>query len=280
MKSIIRKIGWYLGVKRIEENSNTQKSLSIHSFLEQHLFSNQKYLTSKRLNRFEFGVFSQYGEDGILSEILKRIKSTKNSFVEFGAGDGMENNTAALLLQGWSGSWIDGDIESVNLMNKQFSKFKTAKLKTKQAFITKENIKLLFQELEVPNDMGVLSIDIDGNDYWIWKELDNYAADVVVIEYNAALGAVIDWKIDYNAKHNYDGTSYFGASLKSLELLGKSKGYALVGCSFAGTNAFFVKEDLLSDQFHGPYTSEEHFEPQRYFLYNKPGHPMSPKFFE
>ncbi len=139
--------------------------------------------------------------------------------------------------------------------------------------ITAENIEPLFNEMGVPEEFDLLSIDIDGNDYWVWKNILKFRPRVVTLEYNALYRPAVKWVMKNNPTLAGKNDSYFGASLKSLELLGLEKGYRLVGCTFTGLNAFFVREDLVQDRFLAPYTAENHYEPARYSLVNKPGHP-------
>lgn len=251
-------------------------NLSVNDYLEQHLFQNPKYENPKRLNRHEFQSFSQNGEDGIIEEIFTRIGTTNKFFVEFGIGkDGMENNTIQLLLQNWSGAWMEGNPKTEQRVRNCYQReFAANKLRFKNAYITAENVEQLFTDLAVPKEFDFLSLDIDGNDYWVWKALKTYQPRVVCIEYNATFGAKTKWVMSYDPKFIWPGeTSYCGASLKSLELLGAEKGYKLVGCNFTGANAFFVRNDCAGNKFLEPYTSETHFEPSRGYLLFKNGKP-------
>jgi hypothetical protein len=124
----------------------------------------------------------------------------------------------------------------------------------------------------------LLSIDIDGNDYWIWKALQQYKPRVVVIEYNAMFPPPVRWVQKYEAAFAGDGTSHYGASLESLELLGAALGYRLVGCTLGGVNAFFVRDDCSPEAFAQPATAENLYEPQRYFLLRPPAY--QPRFGE
>ena len=180
-------------------------------------------------------------------------------------------------MQNWKGSWIEGSTDHCNEMKKKYSNIiSNNQLQVKESFITKDNICALFEELKVPVDLDLLSIDIDGNDYWIWKELAKYKPRVIVIEYNASVGPHIEWVMPYNENHVWNGKDighYFGASLKSFELLGDSLGYSLVGCNLTGANAFFVRKDLMSESmFAKPFTSENHYEKPMYFLEKQLGH--------
>lgn len=265
----------FMRIFSLPQSEEAKKLLDVHAadYREKYLFRNPKYENQKKLNRFEFQVFSQNGEDGILQEIFRRIGTTNKTFVEFGAGTGLENNTAHLLLRGWKGHWFEADEAHVKSIQEQFhTLFQNGMLFLAQVFITAENIESLFVRSGVPKDFDLLSIDIDGNDYWVWKKIVNFSPRVVVIEYNALFRPGTDWIIKYNPSHAWKKTSYYGASISSLERLGREKGYSLVGCDFTGTNAFFVRNDLLQDKFLEPFTAENHYEPPRYFLMRKIGH--------
>ena len=107
----------------------------------------------------------------------------------------------------------------------------------------------------------LLSIDVDRNTYYIWRALRERRPRVVVVEYNATFPPSDEWVVAYDPAKGWNSSSYFGASLKSYELLGRELGYTLVGCGLAGTNAFFVRSDLVTDRFEPPFTAEHHYEP-------------------
>ncbi|MCJ8277940.1 MAG: hypothetical protein HRT44_11080 [Bdellovibrionales bacterium] len=232
----------------------TQRKISHFKNLE----DERKNSDPLNLRNFEDKVYSQNGEDGILQEIFRRIGTTNQFFVEFGVENGQECNGRYLLeKKGWQGLWIDGSKENVQQAKEQFSQFP---IKIFNRFITKENILSLFTEAEVPQELDLLSIDIDGNDYWIWDELKEYLPRVVVIEYNAKYSDNEDWVMPYNAKHVNDGSSHFGASLAAYSRLAKKLGYCLVACDNMGVNAFFVRKDLITDKFtHIDESVEYHY---------------------
>lgn len=263
----------HLSVRNIEGNTNTIKDILVENYLQKNLWESPRY-QGKKLNRYEYQVFSQSGEDGIIAEIFQRIGPTNRFFVEFGAGNGSENNSAYLLINDWHGLWMDSGEKNVRSILASYQALVQAgRLRVQNAFITAENIEQLFAEAAVPTDFDLLSIDIDRNDYWVWKAINAYRPRVVVIEYNAIYPPPVQWIVRYEPHISWDLTSHMGASLKSLELLGSRKGYKLVGCNFAGGNAFFVREDLVADKFCEPFTAENHFEPPRYFLVRRIGHP-------
>lgn len=232
-----------------------------------------RFLDKKRLLGDGFKVYSQHDEDGVIEGIFRRIGVTNRYFIEFGVGDGLENCTTYLLLQEWSGLWIDGSAychEQIQVNLRPFLESK--QLQSLYSFITAENIESLFASQGVPEEFDFLSIDIDRNDYWVWEAIQRYRPRVVAIEYNASFKQTVSCVIPYDGSAIWNGTSYFGASLKALELLGRKKGYALVGCNFTGVTAFFVRGDCLGDRFAEPYTSENHYEPPRYFVRMPNGH--------
>jgi hypothetical protein len=281
IKKILQQIRISLGLIEIKTDLNIIKSVAIESYISRELRNNHRYQNAKRLNKYEYQIYSQFGEDGIINEIFSRVGTLSKFFVEIGAGEGIENNTTNLLTNNWKGVWIECDSKAVELINKYFSNFlKLKKLLLKDTFVTAENIEKLFKSANIPKQFDLLSIDIDGNDYWVWKTLKAYKPRVVVIEYNPSLGPSAEWIMKYDANHKYDYTNYHGSSLKSLELLGKELGYGLVGCSMSGVNAFFVRKDLIGKNFLTPSTSQNFYEPPRYYLYRRLGHTKNSKIFK
>ncbi|HLW68249.1 MAG TPA: hypothetical protein VKS79_23230 [Gemmataceae bacterium] len=231
------------------------------------LRNDERYRDPRRLLAWEHQVYSQGGEDGIIAEIFRRIGTKNRTFVEIGVGDGLENNTAFLLTQGWSGFWLEGDPECVRKIRVGCKRAQVDRsLHLIELFVTGENVASALQQAGAPTEVDLLSIDVDQNTYWIWSALGQISARVVVVEYNAAWPAAVDWKVPYDPAEMFDGTLCFGASLKALELLGRQFGYNLVGCNLAGVNAFFVRSDLCGDHFAAPFSAENHYEPPRYWL--------------
>lgn len=260
------------GLKR--QTLDPPNDLAVMDFRFRHLYANPRYQEPGRLNLSEASVFSQNGEDGILSEIFRRIGFTTKEFVEFGVWR-TGNNTINLLLSGWRGVWFEGNAASIEAIEAEYHPLlESGQLRLHRAFITAENIVELFRAAKV-GELDLLSIDIDGNDYWVWKAIgEHYRPRVVVIEYNAKFLAGDEWVMQYNPGHVWDSTSYAGASLKALERLGGDLGYCLVGCDFTGNNAFFVRKELVRDDlFCVPYTSENHYENPKHFLVREVGHP-------
>ena len=218
----------------------------------------------KCLERYGYKVYSQNDEDGIIQEIFRRIGTTDKRFIEFGVQNGLECNSHYLLHKGWSGLFIEGSAKYVREIQNRFRPvIKTGQLKVKNAFITRDNINELFTSEGFSGEIDLLSIDIDGNDYYVWQAVKAVNPRVVVIEYNGKFPPDLEWKQAYNSKHIWDGSDWQGASLKAYELLGRELGYQLVGTNFNGVNAFFVRQDLAGDKFITPATAENLYNPLR-----------------
>jgi hypothetical protein len=238
------------------------------------LLQTPRYADPRHLAHFEAQVFSQNGEDGIIGEMLRRIGTTDRFFVEIGAGHGLEGNTAYLLRQGWTGIWVEADPRAVRSIQTHFAaELKSGQLRLVQSFVTRENAPQLLRDARVPAEFDVLSVDVDRNTSHIWRALSAFRPRVIVIEYNASFPPSDEWEVPYDAEAVWDESSYFGASLKSLERLGAERGYVLVACERTGLNAFFVRADAAGDHFVGPLTAEGCYEPPRYFLTREWGHP-------
>jgi hypothetical protein len=277
MKSWLRKIYARLPVikelQQLHATVNTAKVALVNDFLENHLNRLPRYADRRKLNHYEHQVFSQNGEDGILAEIFRRIGAGNRFFVEFGVGEGLENNTAYLLTQNWRGCWMEADARSADAIQMRFKQpLSEGKLKFRRTFITRENIASLFSELQVPVEFDLLSLDIDRNTYHIWKALGQFKPRVVAIEYNATFPPEAEWIAEYEPERAWNNTMYFGASLKSYERLGAALGYALVGCDLSGTNAFFVRNTERLELFAEPFTAENHYEPPRYWAAQRGAH--------
>lgn len=257
----------------LTSNARTQKLVRAGEMAQLHghilaLLASPRHADQRRLLKSGYRVYSQADEDGILHEIFRRIGEGQRTFLELGVGNGLENNTLFLLLQGWSGIWLEGSDRRAAAAKKNLTQLiGDGRLRIEQHFVTAPTIDKKVASLTAGRDVDLLSIDLDGNDYYILDAIGCISPRVIVAEYNSKFPADIPWIIEYNENHRWDSTDYFGASLKSLETLLAPRGYSLVGCSILGTNAFFVRSDLASDsRFCAPFTSENHYEPSRYFL--------------
>lgn len=197
----------------------------------------------------EFRVFSQWGEDGIIQNLIARVPIDRPLFIEFGVENYLEANTRFLLTNNhWSGLVIDGSAENIGFIRRD-SIYWACNLKAEHAFITRENIDRLITDNGMAGDIGLLSIDIDGNDYWVWEAIESVSPRIVVCEYNSHFGVDAEITIPYDAQFvrasAHHSRIYYGASISALRSLGERKGYKLVAANSAGNNLFFVREDLL-----------------------------------
>jgi len=231
-----------------------------------------RHADPRRLLRYGFKTYSQNDEDGIIQEIFRRIGASSRAFVEFGVESGVECNTVKLLVEGWRGLWIEANGEHANAIRRRFAPFVEAgRLTLKESTVKPDSIDALIAEAGIAGEIDLMAIDIDYNDYWVWKAVRTVQPRVVVIEYNASLRPPLALSVPYDPKGSWDGSNFYGASLEALVRLGADKGYRIVGCSIAGVNAFFVRADLCGDKFLEPATAEEHYEPPRHFFHLLPG---------
>jgi hypothetical protein len=191
------------------------------------------------LASFEKQVYSQGGEDGIIEKLFELIEPTAHYAVEFGASDGISgSNVRRLYEQGWGGLQIEGDPGEYQKLVANTKDL--PKVKNLNAWVWPGNIEHLFEQAGVPKDLDFLVIDIDSNDYWIWKVIHDFRPKVVQIEFNAAFAPPQSVVVRYHPMNHADSTDYYGASIQALYELGKKKGYELVYCNKSGINLFFV----------------------------------------
>ncbi len=196
------------------------------------------------LSPCELRVFSQNGEDGVIAEILTRIGvGEQRYFVEFGVESGREGNCVYLAdVADWQGLFMDGDERFFADLQRKYRA--TERVRTTLAMVTPENVQELFAAAGVPSEPAVVSIDVDGGDYWIWEAIEDHRPRLVIVEYNSTLDPRRRLVQPADHRDGWDGSDYFGASLGAMCALGERKGYRLVHAELSGVNAFFVREDL------------------------------------
>ena len=225
-----------------------------------------RWLQAQDLRAYERRVHSPHGEDGIIQEILHRIGVEGRYFVQIGVSSGTESLCARLLLQE---NWVGLLVEPDQIKYEQLSDSCPASwdVRCVHATPTSRNIETLLAENGVPFNVDVLAIDLAGNDYWVWNALNRWRPRLIVSAYNAHCPPSKKWVMQENLEHQWDGTSYYGASLASLTALGRRKGYTLVATDSSGASAFFVRDDLA--------TAERFLDPVVHYHYSPPqhGHP-------
>jgi hypothetical protein len=211
-----------------------------------------RWLQAQDLRAFERKVHSPRGEDGIIQEVLHRIGIEARYFVALGVKSGNESNCARLVLQeNWIGLFVEPDPAKSQQLSECYHGYWGVRCIS--AAISSRTIEHLLTENGVPFNLDVLSIDIDGNDYWLWNALSRWRPRLIAIGYNSHHPPCQKWVMQENLSHRPDGTSYYGASLASLTDLGRKKGYTLVATDTTGSTAFFVRDDLaIADRFLDP----------------------------
>ncbi len=230
----------------------TQLMLSLHY---RHLLHERAPLPSS--DDVHFRAFSQNGEDGILLYLFSLLGTTNKRSVELGAGNGTSCNTANLIINhGWTALLVDGSEAEVEEGRRFYSEHPDTTGHPPafvHAWLTKENVNEVVGGAGFRGEVDLLSLDIDGNDYWVWDALDCISPRVVVLEYRTVWGAeravTVPYRPDFVGEHVAGGFDYAGASLPAFVKLGKRKGYRLVGCERLCFNAFFLREGVGEDLF-------------------------------
>jgi hypothetical protein len=201
---------------------------------------------------FEFKVFSQWGEDGIIQGLINSLEIKNKTFIEFGVEDFFESNCRFLMMKdNWRGFVIDGSAKNIQTLRSSYFFWKHD-LQTLTAFVTRENINELLAKSGFDEDVGILSIDLDGNDYHVFHAIKDFRPRILICEFNAVFGPVrkisIPYSPDFARRRAHHSYLYYGASLSAITKLANEKGYSLVGTNSASCNAFFVRDDLLNEK--------------------------------
>jgi len=248
-RSILHMRTLFKSIAKITGRSQEQElqKLIMGRLMSDHVKSKQ-YI--KSLREVEFKVFSQWGDDGIIQWLINSLDFPNKTFIEFGVGDYRESNTRFLMMNdNWSGLVMDSSEENIEKITDS-EYFWRHELLAKPALIDCENINGLIDECNFEQEVGILHIDLDGNDYWIWKEINVIYPVLAILEYNSVFGVEKAITIPYDKTFNRTAANcsnlYFGASLPALHQLSCQKGYAFIGCNSAGNNAYFVRKDKLN----------------------------------
>ncbi|CAM8649489.1 hypothetical protein MCEMSEM47_01476 [Burkholderiales bacterium] len=195
----------------------------------------------------EFRVSSQWGEDGILEWLVHHLGDIPESFVEFGVQNYRESNTRFLLQhRNWRGLVIDGSETYVDQIRRDRISWRHD-LTAIASFITRDNINSLIAGAGFEGELGILSVDIDGVDYWVWEAIKCVNPQVLIVEYNSAFGDLLPLTVPYTpdfvrGRAHYSNL-YYGVSIQAARFLAEKRGYSFVGTNRAGNNAFFVRND-------------------------------------
>lgn len=209
---------------------------------------NKKYTT---LSDYEFKIFSQWGEDGIIDFLIREVPINNKTFIEFGVEDFSESNCRFLLMNSdWNGFVIDASIKNIEKL-KISNYYWKYNLNALCAFIDKDNINELLKKSNFDKDLGILSIDIDGNDYHVLNNINYFNPRIIICEFNPVFGTGQKITVPYDPKFNrtkkHYSNLYWGASINALIFLLNKREYTLIGTGMLGCNAYFVKNSLLTD---------------------------------
>ncbi|MBI9044554.1 MAG: hypothetical protein JEZ06_08715 [Anaerolineaceae bacterium] len=222
-----------------------------------------------RLN--EYKVYSQNGEDGLILFLLSKIENLSKTFIDIGCGGKTSNSLNLVLNYGYSGLYIDGDLESINETKMKLEKCNNISqncVAFSNTWITKENVNKIIYDYKISNpnmdDLDLISIDVDGVDYWIFEALDLIKPKIVVIEYNASFGKELSVTVPYDERfdaiNHHPRKWYHGASLMALKNIGKIKGYSLIGCDSNGVNAILLRDDVIPNDLSEINVEDAYYE--------------------
>lgn len=214
----------------------------------------QRMASPGPLWQHEFKVFSQWGEDGIIQYLVNHLGIKHHTFIEFGVEDFAESNCRFLMMKDqWQGFVIDGSPSNMERLRGSYFYWQH-QLNCKASFITRENVSGLLDESGFDKDLGILSVDIDGVDFHVLEALADWRPAILIVEYNDAFGWERPVSVPYDPafvrRQKHPSNQYWGANLPAFLHLANARGYALVGTNSVGSNAFFVRRDLLNEQVH------------------------------
>lgn len=249
---------------------------------ERELFADIDRLHANHPNPFvKYGkkCFSQADEDGLIIEIIRRLKIENGTFAEFGCGDGRQNNSLILLALNWRGIWVGGQDLVINVLNSK-------RLKFLKSWVTLDNIletyKSGVEALDIKN-IDLVSMDLDGNDLYFIEELlsNGVAPKIFIAEYNGKFPPPVKFTIEYDPNYTWKSDDYTSVSLCSLVELFEQYDYKLICCNAAtGVNAFFVKNEYAHLFPEVPKNIEEIYSRPFYFEFRKYGHHPSNRTLE
>lgn len=247
IRTAIKKIASLIGVSSPNITINETELLATGAMLSKQ----QWLLNCNNINDYEFKIFSQFGDDGIIQYLIKYIPIENEIFIEFGVENYIESNTRFLLMNNnWCGFVMDGSDSAMNELRNQSWYWKYS-LTHKAVFIDKDNINGLLENTGFSN-IGLLHIDLDGNDYHIFSAIDlsKINPSIIILEYNSVFGVdrsiTVPYDKNFVRRDAHYSNLFWGASLSALHYAATKKGYSLICCNLAGNNAYFVRKDLLN----------------------------------
>lgn len=255
MKQLFRRLfAHYLRKRRLElvpVETRLKERLAMGRLLTRQV---QQQTEVRHIHDVEFSIFSQWGDDGIIQYLIRKLDIEQDTFIEFGVENYTEATTRFLLQNNnWRGLIFDGSTEHMEHVQQQ-EYYVAHDLTAQPLFVTRENINEAIRAAGFSGEIGLLHIDIDGNDYWIWESIEVVSPVIAIMEYNNYWGTEkaisIPYQADFYRHQAHHSGLYFGASLPAFCHLAEAKGYAFIGCTSNGNNAYFIRKDKLSPVAH------------------------------
>lgn len=243
LKHYLKKYFLYFKVKNKLHSKEGNRQRGVLSQLK------QTKITSTENSKYAFKNFSQHEEDGLLLAVISQLEKPVPLFLEFGSDDGVNSNSANLHFHhNWTGLFIDGNKKAIERGKYFYSNYGNKQVSAPtfiHSLITRENINELISQGGLKGEIGLLSIDIDGNDYWVWEAIKVISPQIVVIETHNEFG-LNDIVVPYDKDYFYPGKhpDYHGASPIAMTNLARHLGYRLVACNDLGFNFIFLRNDL------------------------------------
>jgi hypothetical protein len=248
MKTFIKKIIELIAEKVARKIKKGDDEIILLGKIASNQIIDRKEKNIENIQNAEFKVFSQFGDDGIIQFLVNYLNIKEETFIEFGVEDYRESNTRFLMINNnWKGLVMDGSDLNISKIVKSEYYWKYD-LTAKKLFVEEDNINDFIKENGFSGKIGILHIDIDGNDYWIWKKINVIEPAIVIMEYNSVFGCEKPWVIPYDKDFYrtdaHNSNLYWGVSILSLCDLAEKKGYVFIGTNSAGNNAYFVKKGM------------------------------------
>ena len=201
----------------------------------------------QRILAQRFHIRSQYEEDGITLALINVTGTTNRRFLELGSGLNGGNTGFLAETCGWTGLMVDGNADLATRLRRRFARYG---VDAKELWITRDNVNQLARDHRLDGEIDLLSLDLDGNDYWVWRALDACSPRMVLLRFNAAFGADRAVTVPYISPVKNDRATmvhYHGASLAAVEHLGQEKGYRLVMVEPRGVYAYLLRNDVAPE---------------------------------
>ena len=241
LEHIRRRIGTRGRLTRIERN--------LHALIRSQFVDQTTLPVPRRILAQRFRVSSQNEEDGLTLALINLAGTTNRRFLDLGAGANGGNTGFMAETCGWTGLMADGRAKCAVQLAARFAR---QGVDAKQVWLTRDNVNQVVRDHRLDGEIDLLSLDLDGNDYWVWRALDACSPRIVILTFNAAFGAERAVTVPYDPAFDRAANAkvaqwFYGASLAAFEQLGREKSYRLVMVEPKGVHAYLVRNDVAPD---------------------------------